>query len=263
MLAEGNSMGREGMTRVRAIAERHDGWTQIAVVLGAVLAYLSARAWIEPNWALAYQNARRIAELEQVFHLGLEDDLQRFFLSSLPGAVKAMNAFYFLGHFVLTGVFFVWLYRRDRSGFRAFRNGFMWATFFSIFVHWYFPAAPPRLLGDLGFVDTLHALSGIDIGSPNSSALSNPVAAVPSLHAGYAVGVGAGLLRYGRSRWALAAGIVYPVAVVLTIIVTGNHFVLDAVAGLAVMAAGFLTASLVRRSHRGPERPEAPLRCYN
>jgi hypothetical protein len=234
------------MTRVRAIADRHDGWTQVAVVLSAVLGYLLARAAIEPNWAAAYANARRIAELEQLIHLGWEDDLQQFFLSSLPGAVKAMNAFYFLGHFVLTGVFFVWLYRRDRDGFRAFRDGFMAATLISAFVHWYYPAAPPRLLGDLGFVDTLSALSGIDIGSPNSSALSNPVAAVPSLHAGYALGVGAGLLRYGRSHWAYLAGVGYPVVVVLTIIVTGNHFVLDAVAGLAVMAAGFLAAGLLR-----------------
>src|SRR5687768_14989097 len=117
------------MTRVKAIAERHDGWTQITVVLSALLGYLLARAAMEPNWEAAFANARRIAEIEQLIHLGWEDDLQQFFLSSLPGAVKAMNAFYFLGHFVLTGVFFVWLFRRDRNGFRAFRDGFLIATF--------------------------------------------------------------------------------------------------------------------------------------
>jgi hypothetical protein len=241
---------------VRGIVARHDGWTQVAVVLTAVFGYLGARLLIEPNWDAAFANARKIVELEQVFHLGWEDDLQRFFLTSVPGAVKAMNAFYFLGHFVLTGVFFVWLYRRDRNGFRAFRDGFIAATLFSIVIHWQFPTAPPRLLADHGFVDTLRLMSGIDIGSPQTSALSNPVAAVPSLHAGYALGVGAGLLRFGRSHWARIAGFVYPLSVLLTIIVTGNHFVLDAVAGLAVMVAGFLAASLAHR-HRWPVRAHA------
>ena len=105
-------------------------------------------------------------------------------------------------------------------------------------------------------------LSGIDIGSPTSSALSNPVAAVPSLHAAYALGVGIGMIRFARSHVVRLAGALYPPLVVLTIVVTGNHFLLDAVAGMLVLAAGFL---LVRRSAaaRGeqarpapPERPE-------
>ena len=65
-------------------------------------------------------------------------------------------------------------------------------------MHWLFPTAPPRLAG-VGLEDTLLVLSGIDIGSPTSAAFSNPVAAVPSLHAAYALGVGIGLFRYGRS----------------------------------------------------------------
>ena len=54
---------------------------------------------------------------------------------------------------------------------------------------------------------------------------------MPSLHAAYALGVGIGLIRYGRSRLVRVAGAIYPPLVVLTIVVTGNHFVLDAVAG--------------------------------
>ena len=82
-------------------------------------------------------------------------------------------------------------------------------------------------------------LSGIDIGSPNSSALSNPVAAVPSLHAAYALGVGIGMIRFARSRIVSVRRRVYPPLVVLTIVVTGNHFLLDAVAGMLVLAPGF------------------------
>ena len=81
------------------------------------------------------------------------------------------------------------------TGFRSFRDGFLAATAIALVIHWLYPTAPPRLAG-VGIEDTLLVLSGIDIGSPTSSALSNPVAAVPSLHAAYALGVGIGLIRY-------------------------------------------------------------------
>jgi PAP2 superfamily len=229
---------------------RRDGLRQIVVVLGAVGAYELARLAIEPNWAAATANARRVTALEHVFMLGWERPLQDAFLA-LPEVVRAMNVFYFVGHFVLTGIFFLWLYHRSRPGFRAFRDGFLVATVISLVIHWWFPTAPPRL-ADVGIVDTLRLFSGIDIGSPTSTALSNPVAAVPSLHAGYAVGVGLGLLRFARSSLVRSLGVIYPLLVVLTIIVTGNHFVLDAVAGIAVLALGFLLAPrLLRFAERG------------
>jgi PAP2 superfamily protein len=243
MLATGSKIEGE-MTRIRATLVRHDGWTQIAVVLAALGGYLVARLLIEPNWVAAFANARKVMELEAVLHLGWEDDLQRAFLS-LPDVVLAMNAFYFLGHFLLTGIFFVWLYRRSRLGFRAFRDGFLAATVLSVLIHWQFPTAPPRLLG-IGIEDTVRALWNIDIGSPHASAFSNPVAAVPSLHAGWAVGVGIGIIRYARQVWLRVLGVLYPIAVMLTIIVTGNHFIFDALAGAAVLAVGFMVASLPR-----------------
>ncbi len=127
-------------------------------------------------------------------------------------------------------------------------------------IHYLFPTAPPRLAG-VGLEDTLLALSGIDIGSQTSSALSNPVAAVPSLHAAYALGVGIGVWRFARSHLVRIAGAVYPPLVVLTIVVTGNHFVLDAAAGMLVLGAGFGIASWLQ--HRAERREFSPDRCYN
>jgi hypothetical protein len=240
------------MSRLRATLDRHDGWTQVAVVLAGVGGYLGARVLITPDWGAAFANARRIMELEDVLHLDREESIQRSFLA-IPDLVQALNAFYFLGHFLLTGVFFVWLYRRSRDGFRAFRDGFLAATLFSLLIHWQFPTAPPRLLIGDGVVDTLQALAGIDIGSPQTSAITNPVAAVPSLHAGYAFGVGVGLVRYGLRRSTRALGVAYPLLVVLTIVVTGNHFILDAIAGVLVMGAGFLGVHVLRRRRGHPD----------
>ena len=119
-------------------------------------------------------------------------------------------------------------------------------------IHWLYPTAPPRLAG-VGLEDTLLSLSGIDIGSPTSSALSNPVAAVPSLHAAYALGVGIGMIRFARVLVVRLAGVIYPPLVVLTIVVTGNHFLLDAVAGMAVLGVGFLGARWWRSRRRADE----------
>ena len=165
------------MSRVREFLARRDGIAQLAVVLGAVAAYEASRLAMDPNWAQAFTNARRIVSLEQVLGVAWEQSLQRAFLA-LPDLVNALNVFYCVGHFLITGVFFFWLYHRSREGFRSFRDGFLAATAIALVIHWLYPTAPPRLAG-VGIEDTLRVLSGIDIGSPTSSALSNPVSAVP------------------------------------------------------------------------------------
>jgi hypothetical protein len=206
---------------------------------------------IQPNWSAAMANAQKVATLERGLNFAWEQSLQRAFLGA-PELIEAMNVFYFVGHFVLTAIFFIWLYHRSRDGFRSFRNGFLAATAIAVFIHWQFPTAPPRLLTSLGIEDTLRVISNIDIGSPKESAFSNPVAAVPSLHAGWAVGVGVGLMRYARQMFLRVLGAIYPLAVILTIVVTGNHFIFDALAGIAVLAAGFLVVNLpkIRRRPR-------------
>ncbi len=236
------------MPRVREVLAKRDAVAQLAVVVGAFAAYEVARHAMEPNWAQAFANARRIESVEQVLGLAWEQSLQRAFLA-IPDLMQALNIFYFVGHFVFTGIFFVWLYRRSWAGFRSFRDVFLIATAISVVVHWLFPTAPPRLAG-VGLEDTLLVFSGIDIGSPDSAAFSNPVAAVPSLHAAYALGVGIGVVRYARSHLMRLAGAIYPPLVILTIVVTGNHFVLDAVAGIAVLGAGFLVVRWWRGRNR-------------
>jgi membrane-associated phospholipid phosphatase len=237
---------------VRALALRRGGLTQIGVVLAAVGAYEVARMLMVPDWGRAFANAHEVLSFERAAGFAWEGSLQRVFLE-LPEVVTMMNVFYFVGHFVLTGVFFVWLYRRSRDHFLVFRDAFLVATALALVVHWQFPTAPPRLAG-VGLEDTLLDLSGIDIGSPDSTALSNPVAAVPSLHAAYAVGVGIGLVLLGRGLGTRIAGLLYPPLVVLTIVVTGNHFIFDALAGTAVLAIGFAVALGLRARSRDDGR---------
>jgi hypothetical protein len=237
------------VVRVRELVSRHYGLTQIAVVIVAIESYELARHAMDPDWQLAYVHARKVLHLERLLGIDWERGLQATFLQ-IPELVKAMNVFYFVGHFVLTSVFFFWLYHRSRDTFGRWRNGFLAATAIALVIHWWFPTAPPRLAVP-GLEDTLRTLSNIDIGSPTSSSFSNPVAAVPSLHAGWALGVGIGLVLYARPLFWKVLGVLYPIAVLLTIVVTGNHFVFDALVGYAVMGLGFGVTWLLFERPRG------------
>ena len=222
---------------VKHVVSRHYGIAQIVLVVAAFETYELIRHALRPNWPVALGHAREIVSWERAAHLGWERSLQRQVLG-LPWLVQALNVFYISGHFVVTIAFFAWLYRRSRPAFCLFRNAFVLTTAIAVAIHWQFPTAPPRLAG-VGLVDTLKRFSHLDIGSPASSPFSDPVAAVPSLHAAWALGVGIGLVLYARSRVGRVIGAVYPFAVALTIVVTGNHFVFDAIAGMAVLGLGF------------------------
>ena len=224
-------------------ASRRYGLAQVAIAVAGVEAYEVSRSLLTPNWPLADRHAHLVFDWERAAHLDWEAALQAAVLR-VPGLEYALELFYFAAHFALTAAFFLWLYRRSAGGFRLFRNAFLAATAIALVVHWRFPTAPPRLAG----VGLVHPGLGL-------ASLSNPVAAVPSLHAGWALGVGIGVVRYARPLAWRVAGALYPAAICVTIVATGNHFVLDAVAGMAVLGVGFAAAAVLDfRVRRGVEQ---------
>jgi hypothetical protein len=225
------------VSRARAVLRRLDPLIQIGLVIGLAEAYRLLRTVLPTDWPRAIANAHHVFHVEQVLGLDWEAWLQRTFLH-WPELVRGMNWFYVSSHFLVTGAFFIWLYWRNREGFAIFRDGFLLATAISLVIHWRYPTAPPRL-ANIGIKDTVDLYSHLNIGKPHHERFANPVAAVPSLHAGWAVALGVGLVMYARSFAGRLVGVLYPSAVLLTIVVTGNHFIFDAVAGVLVMAFGF------------------------
>jgi hypothetical protein len=234
----------------RRLLYRLDPLVQIGLVIALAEAYRLLRRLIPTDWPQAIGNAHSVLRLEQVTHFAWERGIQQWFLQ-FPELVKGLNWFYLSSHFVVTGAFFVWLYWRNREGFSIFRDGFLLATAIALVIHWRYPTAPPRL-ADIGIKDTIDLYSGLNIGGPQHERFSNPVAAVPSLHAGWALALGVGLVLYARSFLLRAAGVVYPSAVMLTIVVTGNHFIFDAIAGALVMGLGFAATAPIRVAVREP-----------
>ena len=142
------------------------------------------------------------------------------------------------------------------------RTTLVTATALALVGYVLYPAAPPRLAG-LGFSDTVTTHAGINLSSDVLGTLYNPFAAVPSLHFGYALIVGVALATLAKRRVVRVAGALYPLAMLLVIVGTGNHFVFDAALGAVVVLAGWLVARLLvetpeparRREQRVDEHP--------
>ena len=238
------------MTRARRQLVRVDPFLQIGLVIALAETYRLLRRLLPTDWPQAIANAQHVERLERVTHTAWEQSIQSWFLQ-FPALVRGMNWFYLSSHFFVTGVFFVWLYWRNREGFSIFRDGFLLATAIALVIHWRYPTAPPRL-ADPHIKDTIDLYSGMNIGGPHHERFANPVAAVPSLHAGWALALGVGVVLYARNHVVRVLGALYPAAVLVTIVVTGNHFIFDAVAGALVMAVGFAATAPFRVAGREP-----------
>jgi hypothetical protein len=100
--------------------------------------------------------------------------------------------------------------------------------------------APPRLLPQFGYVDTLlkyHTWGSL--ADPDVAKHSNQYAAMPSLHIGWALWCGIAIFVCARRSWVRWLGLMYPVATLLVIVGTANHYIIDAVGGVVVILIGF------------------------
>jgi PAP2 superfamily len=233
---------------------------EILLFMVALVVYQLSRALVIGDASDAVKHAVEVIDLEKAAGVFFESDVQRWMLDNLH-VTKFLNHFYVWAHLPVTALFFVWLYRRRQTAYTFVRNAFFMANGFALAVFVVFPVAPPRLMSNEGFIDTLSIISGIDLHGGSLSGWFNPYAAVPSMHFGYAlmIGVvGAVLVRRLYIRMLLLA---YPMLVFLTIVGTGNHYVLDALAGGAVMLAAFGTMAIWRRYHRADGGARAANTC--
>ena len=204
------------------------------------------------NVQAAMQNTADIVALEQAAGIYVERGVQSAF-ETIPFAPAMLGLAYVLLHFVGTAVALVWVHRRHPDRFPIVRTTFVAATALALVGYVLYPAAPPRL-SDLGFSDTVTSSTGLDLSSDLLGALYNPFAAVPSLHFGYALIVGAVLAAIAQRRALRVVGALYPAAMLLIIVATGNHFIVDAALGGLVVVVGWLAARALVASP-APRRP--------
>ena len=201
----------------------------------------------------ALRNAQQVIDLERKVGLFHEQGIQQAVLGA-HWLISIANILYGSLHFVITIAALTVLFRRDAQIYRWARNALAATTGIALIGFTLFPMAPPRLLPtSYGFVDTLARYGTLwSFASGPVSKLSNQYAAMPSLHFAWAMWCTIGLLAVLKNRWARMLIVAYPVITLSVIIVTANHFFLDAVFGAITVAAGFGVSELIARAQTRP-----------
>ncbi|HVX44151.1 MAG TPA: phosphatase PAP2 family protein [Mycobacteriales bacterium] len=226
-------------------------WMLELLLLAAVYGvYELVRALTGSNETGALENARNLMSLQHTLHLTPEHWLNHQFTVHSFLAVPACYL-YAVCHYTVTPAVMFWMWHAHHRHYRSARSIIVTATLLGLIGFWLAPMAPPRSVGM--FTDTMAQWSNIgwwgDAGSVPSGmqGLTDQFAAMPSLHVGWAVWCGWALFRYADHRWLKVLGVAYPIATVLVVIGTANHYFLDAVAGTFVIAFSGALVALFNR----------------
>jgi hypothetical protein len=226
--------------------ERGDHWLR-ELILAAMLyeVYNLIQHLLTGSTAQAQRNGRDLLNWERRLHLDPEHFLNHAFGHNTAVAVPACY-FYAALHFLVTPAVLIWAYRAHAAAYRQARTVLVVMTLSALAGFRWFPTAPPRLLGGAGFSDTLTHFSkwgwwGSDAMPSAASSLANQYAAMPSLHVGWAVWSSATVFALTRKHVIRVLAVGYPVVTALVVLGTGNHYLLDALAGASL----WLFASLL------------------
>ncbi|PXX68940.1 PAP2 superfamily protein [Nocardia tenerifensis] len=211
---------------------------QLALITVLYLGYRVGRMFTADDRVRAFGNARGLLGLEDRLWLPEETTLQSVFVHHDSFAVPA-NFYYATAHFTVAVAVLLWLWIFRPEHYRWTRNLMVALTAAALVVHVLVPLAPPRMLPDLGFVD-LAAVHGQSVyGSAESGGLSNQFAAMPSLHVGWALLLAFAIVAATSTPWRWLA-LIHPVLTTLIVVGTGNHYWLDVIVAVALLALSAL-----------------------
>ena len=228
------------------------GWPdflfQLVLFAVADLLYEISRTLAKGDLAVAFVHARDVVSVEKSIGIFTELDVQHWALAR-PWVLDVANMTYFHAHFAVTTCFMFWLYLRRNHHYYFVRNIVFSAMALALIGYMLFPTAPPRMLTDLGFIDTLEKTADVNFNSGAVSLLSNPFAAVPSVHTCFSLIIGTSCFFLVRRRAIRFLWLLYPCLIVFSIVATGNHFWLDAILGAFLAGIALGVAWTIERFH--------------
>jgi hypothetical protein len=242
---------------------------EILFALAFYLVYSGIRNLNHGNASEAFHHAVDLVDLQKSLGIYWEEHIQSWALGVRPLILFA-NYFYGSLHFIATAGVMIYLFRRWTNDYPMWRNTLAVTTGIALIGFALFPLMPPRLLpahcadhpalecrGEYDYEDTLAkdpAFWSFNSGAVNK--ISNQYAAMPSVHCAWALWCACALVPRLRRRWAKLLAALYPVATVTSIVVSANHYLLDAVAGFMVLGIAYLTARAFTHAGRGLAVPD-------
>jgi len=212
---------------------------------------------------VAFHHALQVIHAERDLLIYHEQQIQHFLIDHLGSSTRPFFQFWDLwygsAHFIVTIAVAIWLFRRDPERYTLWRNILAVTTLLALIGFASYPLMPPRLLDFrfanigphrvYGFVDTLTRYGGSwSFDSHTMQKVSNQFAAMPSLHIAWSAWCTAAVYPSCKRWWTKALAIAYPIITLLCIVVTANHFFLDAAGGLLILGLAVAIATPI--THR-------------
>ena len=228
----------------------NEGWPrhlrEIFIVLGGYFVYMFTRRFILGDIeAIAFANALKVIDFESTLGLLWEPRWQDWALHGGKWVVVFFNWAYILTFSPVILITAIIVYRKSWKTYHYYRNVVLLSYVVALILFLIFPLAPPRMVPQY-FVDTINAFGPTGYGNREMAVFYNAYAAMPSLHFAWTVLFGVLFFRTGR-YWLKVAGVLYPTLTLLAITITGNHYVVDAIAGGLVIVASFALYEAIDR----------------
>ncbi|MFF2851463.1 bifunctional glycosyltransferase 87/phosphatase PAP2 family protein [Streptomyces sp. NPDC058001] len=223
----------------RRVLSRPNLLLELLLIRVGYSAYSQVRIAAAGGRPAAERHGEQIHSIEKFLFIDIEYGINHAVVK-VPWLESFFNFYYTSFHFFVPLTVLGFLYMRRPVDFRWARTALGFATVLALLGFWLYPLAPPRLMPDLGFIDTVHGVQ--DFSQPDYGTLTsvtNQYAAMPSLHFGWSLWCGVVVVILARRWWMKALGLLHPLLTVSAIVATGNHWILDAVGGAVVVALGF------------------------
>jgi hypothetical protein len=230
---------------------------ELAVVAALYGAYVLARVFASDDKSLALQNATDLLHLERI--VGLDTERSWNALLVTHEWLSTFSAYWYATmHYVVTPLMLYLLWRKSRPLYSRMRWALVGSTVLALTGYLLFPTAPPRMMS--GYVDVMAQTAHVGWWGSSASApqglggLTNELAAMPSMHVGWAVWCSLALLVLGNRLWHRAASVIYTLVTTIVVVATANHWLIDAVAGAAIVVFFFGVFLVVPRVRSWQER---------
>ncbi len=218
-----------------------DAGRQIGILVGVDIAYELVRGIADGQRSEAIGHGQQVIDWERSTHTLFEPSVQSFFLPA-HWVIDLANQLYLNAQFSIALGFLVWLYLFRNESYYFVRNMFVVSMGLALIGYTLYPTAPPRMFAHYGFVDTITDFSNVNHDSALAKIFINPYAAVPSMHCAFAMMIGATGVMVCRHWWSKAWWAFWPLLITWVVVVTANHYWLDAALGWLVALSAFAIA---------------------
>jgi hypothetical protein len=214
-------------------------WQELAIIAVGYWLYTLGRNAVPEQASIALRHGRSVQHLQDLFHLNFELSINHF-VARNEWLAQTMDYYYATLHFIVTIGVMLWLFSKRQHMYRGARTVLIATTLTGLLGFYLYPLAPPRLLPQYDYIDTLlkfHTWGSL--ADPSIAEHSNQYAAMPSLHIAWAIWCAIAIYVCAKRSWVRLLAVAYPFLTLLVIVGTANHFIIDAVGGALIILVGF------------------------